>query len=88
MQMRETARSSIMSYPRDGNASNRSSRINIGLNTEDSQVPMLAGRGGPSSLRNQIHDDDHAGGDGYATSNRQGQVQRGMSFGKSSSTRI
>jgi len=88
MQMRETARSSIMSYPRDGNASNRSSRINIGLNTEDSQVPMLAGRGGPSSLRNQIHDDDHAGGDAYATNNRQGQVQRGMSFGKSTSTRI
>jgi hypothetical protein len=86
MQMRETARSSIMSYPRDGTASNRSSRI--GLGTEDSQIPMLAGRGNPSSLRNQISDDVQHGGDVYATSNRQGQMQLGMSFGKSSSTRI
>jgi len=86
MQMRETARSSIMSYPRDGTASNRSSRI--GLNTEDSQIPMLAGRGNPSSLRNQIVDDDNHGGDIYATGNRQGQMTRGMSFGKSSNTRI
>jgi len=86
MQMRETARSSIMSYPRDGTASNRSSRI--GLNTEDSQIPMLPNRGNPSSLRNQISDEDQHASDAYATSNRQGQMTRGMSSGKSTGTRI
>jgi hypothetical protein len=81
MQMRETARSSIMSYPRDGTSSNRSSRI--GLATEDSQIPMLSARGNPSSLRNQISDDDHDrdSDDAY-------RQNRGMSFGKSSNMRI
>jgi len=86
MQMRETARSSILSYPRDGSASNRSSRI--GLNTEDSQIPMLSGRGNPSGLRNQYTDDDRDMDDAYAAGARQGQVHRETSFGKSSSTRI
>jgi len=87
MQMRETARSSILSYSRDGTASNRSSRI--GLSTEDSQIPMLSGRGNPSSLRNQISDDDRdSGDDSFAGVNKRGQLNRGMSFGKSSNTRI
>lgn len=85
MQMRETARSSIMSYPRDGASSNRSSRI--GLNTEDSQVPMLSSRGNPSSLRNQFTDEQD-GDNVYAMGNRQGHTPRGMSFGKSSVSRI
>jgi len=85
MQMRETARSSILTYPRDGASSNRSSRI--GLNTEDSQVPMLSSRGNPSSLRNQFTDDQD-GDDMYAASNRLGQAPHGMGFGQSSGTRI
>lgn len=74
----------MLSFPRDGTSSNRSSRI--GLNTEDSQIPMLSSRGNPSGLRNQFTDEDQEVDDAYA--NRQGQVHRGMSYGKSSGQRI
>ena len=85
MQMRETARSSMLSYPRDGTSSNRSSRI--GLNTEDSQIPMLSSRGNPSGLRNQFTDDQD-GDEMYVPGNRQGHGPHGMQFGKSSGTRL
>ena len=85
--MRETARSSMLSYPRDGTSSNRSSRI--GLNTEDSQIPMLSSRGNPSGLRNQFTDDQDADDMFVTGNNRQGHMPHGgMSFGKSSVARI
>ena len=80
LQMQETARASIFSVPRDGMASNRSSRY--GINTEDSQAPMLQPRGSPSGLRNQISDDDRDSSEEGLVS-RQRKPSRKLSLGKS-----
>jgi len=88
LQMRETARSSIMSYPRDGMSSNRSSRY--GLNTEDSQVPMMP-KGSPSGLRNQISDEDSYNSDEglvRGASKRKNKLTRKLSLGKGSGNMI
>lgn len=58
MQMQETARHSVMTMPQGGNASPRSTMY--GVNSEDSQLPMLTAQKG-SALRNQFSDDGFDG---------------------------
>jgi hypothetical protein len=56
MNMRQSARDSILTLPRNGNVSNRSTVYSF---TEDSQTPILAhGPVKSSGLRQQYYDDN------------------------------
>ena len=60
MNMRQSARDSILSLPKNGNLSNRSSAMysHEGVMSEDSQVPMIAHAANKSSgLRQEYYDD-------------------------------
>ena len=61
LQMQETARHSIMTMPQGGGVSPRSTMYSRdGVNSEDSQLPMLTAQKG-SALRNQFSDDGFDG---------------------------
>ena len=69
LQMQETARHSIMTVPMNG--SPRSTYYSHeGVNSEDSQLPMLAPQSKSSALRNQFSDD------GFDASEESVMVQR------------
>lgn len=78
MQMQETARMSLMSLPLPGNASQRTSLYSRdGINSEDSQVPMLHAASKSSALRNYVSDAD-VGDDGYGNESQESiMVNRG-----------
>ena len=58
LQMQETARHSIMTMPQGGNGSPRSTLYSReGVNSEDSQMPMLNAQSKSSALRHQFSDD-------------------------------
>ncbi|KZT32231.1 hypothetical protein SISSUDRAFT_1067099 [Sistotremastrum suecicum HHB10207 ss-3] len=70
MQMRDTARASILSLPRDGastvgtNSPRGSAYSRVGLTSEDSSLPLVQhAASNPSGLRNQVSDDDRAADD-------------------------
>lgn len=62
MNMRQSARDSILSLPKNGQTSNRGSMYSHdGIMSEDSQAPMMAHQAVKSSgLRQQYYDDDSA----------------------------
>ena len=58
LQMQETARHSIMNMPQGGNGSPRSTLYSReGVNSEDSQMPMLAPQSKSSALRHEFSDE-------------------------------
>jgi hypothetical protein len=62
LQMQETARHSLMSLPSPGLNSARSTMYSReGVNSEDSQIPMLQPTSKSSALRHQLSDDGFDG---------------------------